>query len=181
MEDWDYVGTIIGVVGLEGSLLLDPQSGLSLVASPPFSVKVGYNLNHSQPRTLLTWMPGNSTVRITIDGVITPEQAANYVDQAVFWDAAQLENNEGKYKVGDLLNCEVYDEGHSYVGFLSDVWIMPANDVWVVQTDEGQSIPFPVIDGVILHVDIGLKRVTVSIPDGLMDIAFTASNPERPR
>jgi ribosomal 30S subunit maturation factor RimM len=46
---------------------------------------------------------------------------------------------------------------------------MPANDVWVMKTEQGE-IPLPVIDDVIISTDISKKTITVYMMDGLLDL-----------
>jgi ribosomal 30S subunit maturation factor RimM len=46
---------------------------------------------------------------------------------------------------------------------------MPANDVWVLSTPEGD-IPLPVIDEVILSTEIQKKQVVIRLIDGLRDL-----------
>ena len=47
---------------------------------------------------------------------------------------------------------------------------MPANDVWVVKTAQGD-VPLPVIDDVIKKVDIAKKQIEVFLIEGLMELA----------
>jgi 16S rRNA processing protein RimM len=53
---------------------------------------------------------------------------------------------------------------------------MPANDVWVVTAPDGSTIPLPVIDDVIKHVDIAQRRVTIDLLPGLRDITRTTAD-----
>jgi len=61
------------------------------------------------------------------------------------------------------------------LGTITDVWIMPANDVWVLSMPEGD-IPLPVIDDVILSVDIPKKQIIIRLIDGLRDLLPKSSD-----
>jgi 16S rRNA processing protein RimM len=47
---------------------------------------------------------------------------------------------------------------------------MPANDVWVVTTPSGKTIPLPVIDSVIVSVNLEQRVIVVRLLDGLETI-----------
>jgi len=94
---------------------------------------------------------------------------------------------EGKYLDADLIGCLVDDEKGVELGKITAVIHTGANDIWevtpaVVPTDdtenttEGTDAPkrveevlIPVLDHVVLSVDIDNERITVTLPEGLLD------------
>jgi hypothetical protein len=52
---------------------------------------------------------------------------------------------------------------------ISDVSILPGNDVWFVSTESGE-MPVPVINDVIKKVEISEKCVYIKLLDGLIDL-----------
>ena len=85
------------------------------------------------------------------------------------FDEKELLRDNENYYISDLLECMVIDEQGTILGRISDVWIMPANDVWVLTTKDGD-IPLPVIDDVILSTDIEKKQIVIRLIDGLTDL-----------
>ena len=70
----------------------------------------------------------------------------------------------------DLIGLHVItDEGKSF-GTLKDVLQTGANDVYVIEGEDGKEYLFPAIKQCILKVDIEKQEITVHIMDGLLDL-----------
>ncbi|MCK5329207.1 MAG: 16S rRNA processing protein RimM, partial [Candidatus Latescibacteria bacterium] len=76
---------------------------------------------------------------------------------------------EGTYYTFELIGLEVVTEEGERLGRLSDVWSMPAQDVYVVDR-EGKEILVPALRSIIRDVDLPRQRMTVNLPDGLLEI-----------
>lgn len=83
-------------------------------------------------------------------------------DQAVL-----LKENENF--ITDLIDLEVYTDADRRLGILTDVLKTGANDVYVVETEEGKEILLPAIPSCILSVDPEGGRMTVHILEGLLE------------
>ena len=80
--------------------------------------------------------------------------------------AVPLAENENF--IVDLIDMDVYDEEEKRLGTLTDVLQTGANDVYVVETEEGKEILLPAIPSCILTVDVENARMVVRIPEGLL-------------
>ena len=80
--------------------------------------------------------------------------------------AVPLAENENF--IVDLIDMDVYDEEERRLGTLTDVLQTGANDVYVVETDEGKEILLPAIPSCILDVDVEAAKMIVRIPEGLL-------------
>ena len=80
--------------------------------------------------------------------------------------AVPLAENENF--IGDLIDMDVYDKEEKRLGTLTDVLQTGANDVYVVETDEGKEILLPAIPSCILDVDVEAAKMIVRIPEGLL-------------
>ena len=80
--------------------------------------------------------------------------------------AVPLEENENF--ITDLIDLEVFDDTEQRLGILTDVLQTGANDVYVVETDEGKEILLPAIPSCILEVDLENERMLVHVPEGLL-------------
>ncbi|MNN52517.1 Ribosome maturation factor RimM [compost metagenome] len=54
------------------------------------------------------------------------------------------------------------------LGTIKEILQPGANDVWVVKPAKGQDILIPVINDVVLDVDIQAKKITVHLMEGLL-------------
>ena len=82
-------------------------------------------------------------------------------------DAVALEENE-KY-VADLIDLKVVTDDGIVLGYLTEVMETGANDVYVVETEDGQELLLPAIRDCILDVDLDEEVMTVHILPGLFD------------
>ena len=81
--------------------------------------------------------------------------------------AVPLEENENF--ITDLIDMEVYTDEGGRLGTLTDVLRTGANDVYVVETEEGKEVLLPAIGSCILDVDVEKGRMTVHILEGLLE------------
>lgn len=81
--------------------------------------------------------------------------------------AVKLEKDE--YFIADMIGCSVEDEDGKILGELKDVMRTGANDVYVVENEEGKELLFPAIKECVLNVDIEQAKITVHIMPGLLD------------
>jgi 16S rRNA processing protein RimM len=73
---------------------------------------------------------------------------------------------DDRWFVQDILGIEVRTEEGECLGTLDDVLHMPANDVYVVRGDGGE-ILLPVIDDVVLAVDVEAGTMVVRLMEGM--------------
>ncbi len=82
-------------------------------------------------------------------------------------NAVPLEENE--FFITDLVGCQVITDEEKELGCLSDVMITGANDVFVVETKDGEEILLPYIEDCIKSIDIENKTIIAHILPGLLD------------
>lgn len=82
-------------------------------------------------------------------------------------DAVPLEENENY--VADLIGLTVVTEDGVTLGELTEVMETGANDVYVIETEDGRELLIPAIRDCILDVDLEEEVMTVHILPGLFD------------
>lgn len=78
------------------------------------------------------------------------------------------ELDEDEYYIGDLIGMEVVLEDGSRFGEMKDVMETGANDVYVVETADGQEVLLPAIRECILDVDVENNTMTIHLMKGLI-------------
>lgn len=78
------------------------------------------------------------------------------------------ELDEDEYYYHEIIGCKVVTDEGEELGIIDEILSPGANDVWVVKPAKGKSILIPVIDDVVLTVDVQEKIVTVHIMEGLI-------------
>ena len=82
--------------------------------------------------------------------------------------AVKLAPNENF--IVDLIGLKVVTEDGDTFGVMTDVLQTGANDVYVVELNNGKELLLPAIKDCILQVDIEGGKMTVHVLDGLMDL-----------
>lgn len=81
--------------------------------------------------------------------------------------AVKLRKDE--YFIADLIGLKVVTDEEKQLGILKDVLQTGANDVYIVETEEGKEVLLPAIKECVLNVDIEAGMVLVHIMEGLLD------------
>ncbi len=82
-------------------------------------------------------------------------------------DAVRLERDE--YYVADLIGLKVRNEDGQEIGVLRDVMKTGANDVYVIDLEDGRELLLPAIRQCVLEVDVETGFIRIHILDGLLD------------
>ena len=82
-------------------------------------------------------------------------------------NAVKLQKDE--YFIADLIGLKVVNEDGSFTGVLKDVMETGANDVYIVESQDGKEVLIPAIKDCILQVDFEKEQVLVHLLDGLVD------------
>ncbi len=83
-------------------------------------------------------------------------------------DAPQLE--KGRYYIADMIGCAVVDDKTGDIGRISEILQTGANDVIVVKRPDKQDLLIPFLRDVVTDVDVFAQKVTVRLPDGLLEV-----------
>lgn len=81
--------------------------------------------------------------------------------------AIPLEADE--YYITDLIGLDIYLENGERFGVLKDVMETGANDVYIVETEEGKEVLIPAIHECVLDIDVEENRMEIHLMDGLLD------------
>lgn len=82
-------------------------------------------------------------------------------------NAVKLQKDE--YFIADLIGLKVVNEDGSFTGILKDVMETGANDVYIVESQDGKEVMIPAIKDCILQVDFEKEQILVHLLDGLLD------------
>jgi 16S rRNA processing protein RimM len=104
---------------------------------------------------------------LALDGVDNLESAEVFKGQYVFVPRDQLpEIESGSFYAGDLEGLTVEDGSGRVLGVLEEIFDNGAHDIYVVR-DKAREILLPVVDGVVVEVDLDAGRMVVEPPEGL--------------
>jgi len=164
----EYIGVLGRVHGLDGTFVLSDAVPLPQGIVPGTSIAIGFSRDFTKPYCVESFFQNEHRTLLKVREVTTAEAATQLLDNAVFASSDAIgAPSHDRFRIGDIEGSSVIDESGNHIGTITEVWILPANDVWVVTTPTNNTIPLPVIDEVILNVDVETKRITARLLDGL--------------
>ncbi len=174
-----YIGTIVKSRSFKGEMFVNDVPRDVRKLAPGCTLLVGFSEQFSKRYTLSRWKKANDGALLLLREIDNDESALSLREQGIYIDEADIrKSNSGIRMTSDIIGCKVSDfETGAPIGEVIDVWHMPANDVWVVDTPQGQ-LPVPVVDEFIKFVDIGSKIIKIFLMPGLMDLTDTSGSEE---
>lgn len=116
------------------------------------------------------------TSLITLDGVESEQQARPFVNQPFYLlpedveDAGELDPDADGFYASDFIGFTVSDSALGDLGEITDVDDQTDNVLFVVRTPGGKEILIPVADEFIDSIDVADRHITITLPDGIVDL-----------
>ena len=107
---------------------------------------------------------------LLFENINSPEQASRLTNRFLAIPKNMvMELPEGSNYIYDLIGCQVIDEktGEA-IGQITDVELFPANDVYMIETNDGRMKSLPVIERYVKKVDADAKKVFID-PSGMIE------------
>lgn len=160
------IGKIVNTHGLRGEVKIVPWTD-----APEVFEDISYAYIRGEKKEIKSVKYQKNNIIVKFSGIDDINEAEKLKNQVITTDREELgELPEGVFYITDLLGCEVVLEDGEKVGILSDVLPTGSNDVYVVKRDGKKDLLLPVIEQVVLDVNIEEKKVTVNIMEGLEDL-----------
>lgn len=169
MEDFLQIGVISSTHGIKGEVKVFPttddvnrfkklkevylDTGKEKLTLHPESVKFFKQF------VILKFKEFNN-----INDVEPFRQKSLWVDRQ---NAVKLRKDE--YFIADLIGLKVITDEDKTLGVLKDVLQTGANDVYIVETEDGKEVLLPAIKECVLKVDVEAGEVLVHVMPGLLD------------
>jgi 16S rRNA processing protein RimM len=158
------VGVVTGVHGLRGDVSVQNRSdnpdrwqpGGTVLLEDGRALTVEVSRRHGR-RFLVKFaeiVDRNGAESVRGATLVVPESWLPTLDAGEWW-SFQLEG------------CEVETESGRSLGALTEVIANPANDIWVAVDPEGAETLVPVLDDLLVNVDVEAKRIVVRDVPGL--------------
>jgi 16S rRNA processing protein RimM len=160
------VGKLHRPHGIHGEIIME------ILTDFPERLKTGITLyvgKEHQPLRLRSRRWHNQNLLVTFEGYSDPETVSILVNQLVQVRAADSPPlPEGEYYHHQLLGLQVVDENGIQLGRLKQILETGANDVYIVQTEQGKEILLPAIDSVLRAIDLAQGQIVVHLLPGLL-------------
>lgn len=160
------IGKIVSAVGIRGEVKIDNWSESSIFFEPGKEIYIGSNLLpvRVEKFSLRKGMPV-----VKFSEVKDRTEAEKLRGKVCFADETDFEPlPEGSYYVKDLVGCRIVDlKTGDDIGELVDVLTGGSQDLYKITGDFGESL-IPAVDAFIKKVDIGEKKIYVTLIEGLL-------------
>lgn len=160
------VGKLHRAHGVHGEIIME------VLTDFPERLETGITLfigKEHQPVRLKSRRWHNQNLLVSFDGYSNPEAVSVLVNQLVQVPAADRPPlPEGEYYHHQLLGLQVVDENGNLLGRLKQILETGANDVYIVQPEQGREILLPAIDSVLQSIDLAQGRITIHLLPGLL-------------
>ena len=167
------IGIIVNTKGFKGEMkIINTPKNLFLPLN--FPVFIGYSESLTEEYFLAEdffGQIGSST--LFLKGIETKESAILLKEKGIFADKKEiLKHNDNYIFNNEIIDCSVFDiDKNVIIGNIIDVLELPANNVWIVRTSDGD-IPLPVIDDVIKECDFTNNIIKIKMLDGLEELTI---------
>ena len=109
-------------------------------------------------------------VFIRLAGIDSIDQAEQLRGKYMYIPKDDLENlSDSEYYIHDLIGLRVYDQKNILLGEITDVELLPANDVYTIKLLDGSLHAIPDINNVVKLVDVEQNKMIIQVLDGLFD------------
>ncbi len=164
------VGKIVNTHGLRGEVKVVPWTDYPEVFEDIETVYIKRKTEYEKLDIAgLKYQKNNLIVRFSQLKDIN--EAEKYKNQVLYAERDALgELPEGVYYIADLIGLEVVKEDGEKVGIINDVFNTGSNDIYDVKREGKKNMLIPVIDDVVIDIDIEGGKVTVRMMEGLEDL-----------
>lgn len=165
--DYLYLGTIVGLKGLDGTLKVN--SGDSLYINPGAKVKIGYSLKFSQEFTVAEYKETLSKYNyLKLLEANNIEKAKKLIEKGIFARECDVLQDSPEDKFESTINYKVVDiYTGKVIGKAIDIIPNPGNNLLVIASKNGEFF-IPFVDVFIKEIEHSSKTIYIEQIDGLI-------------
>jgi 16S rRNA processing protein RimM len=161
---------VVREIKFDGVILSDiPEDMVELKI--PCDIRIGYSESTAKTFGITEYEILKNRLKITALDNMKSFDSAFKIEMGVWIDEASLifEQSDGFF-ISDLIGCVVFSyDDKSRLGELTQVLKLPANDVWIIDIDQGE-LPVPAVDEFVKLVDLKSRRIEIKMMEGLIDL-----------
>lgn len=163
-------GKIVNTHGLRGEVKVLPWTDYPEVFE---DIEYVYVKKHGEPERLdiqgIKYQKGNIIVKFS--QIHDINEAESYKNKVLLVERNMLGPlPDGVHYIADLIGLDVITDTGDRIGVIADVINTGSNDIYEVRRDGQKNLLLPVIDDVVLSIDIENNTVTVHMMEGLEDL-----------
>lgn len=167
MEDLLKVGVITTTHGVRGEVKVFPTTDAERFMELEYVILD--TVREKRELTIQNVKFFKNLVILKFEGIDNINDIEKYKGKELWVPREEAQElDEDEYYIGDLIGMDVLLEDGTRFGSLKDVMETGANDVYVVETEEGKEVLLPAIHDCIMDVDIEKNAMTIHLMKGLL-------------
>ena len=167
MEDLLKVGVITTTHGVRGEVKIFPTTDAERFMELEYVILD--TVREKRELTIQNVKFFKNLVILKFEGIDNINDIEKYKGKELWVPREEAQElDEDEYYIGDLIGMDVLLEDGTRFGSLKDVMETGANDVYVVETEEGKEVLLPAIHDCIMDVDIEKNAMTIHLMKGLL-------------
>ncbi|WP_407405780.1 ribosome maturation factor RimM [Sodaliphilus sp.] len=112
---------------------------------------------------------------ITIDGITNEREATLLVNKDIYvrkdeYESISSDEDCDEMPIDYFIGFTLYSQEGARVGEIIDVDDATENVLFIVETPEGDEVDIPAADELVTDIDMDGESITMSLPEGLLDI-----------
>lgn len=168
-NDLINIGRIVGTFSYDGTVKVYPLTDFPERFKKMKQIRVEHNGKIEEFSVELA-RPHKEMYLLKLKGIDSMEKAEEYKHAAIVIDQEELMPlPEGEYYHFQLEGLQVIDQQRGTLGVLTEVLATGANDVYVVKSPRYGEVLIPVIQDVVLGVDLEAGEMKVRLLPGLVE------------
>ncbi|WP_219836638.1 ribosome maturation factor RimM [Paenibacillus sp. R14(2021)] len=170
-KQWLSVGKVVNTHGIRGEVKVVSQTDFPEERFAPNSVLTLFDADNKNQLEveIQSAREHKGMFILKLKGFENINEVEKYKGWALKVSKEDLVDlDEGEYYHHQIIGCSVVTDEGAELGVITEILVPGANDVWVVQPPKGKQVLIPVIDEVVLDVNITSKIVKVHLMEGLI-------------
>ena len=160
------VGKIVNTHGLRGEVKV-----VSWTDTPDVFEDLDYVYCNGEKLNIENIKYQKNNLIVRFKEITSIDDAEKYKNKILTAERDMLgELPEGVHYIADLIGLTVVEDNGNVLGTLTDVFNTGSNDIYEVKREGKKPMLLPVIDEVVLNIDLDNKTVTVHVMEGLEDL-----------
>jgi 16S rRNA processing protein RimM len=169
-DDLLLVGVIARPHGIRGSVIVNPETDFADERFRPGEVLLVGPAERAEPKTIVEVRFHQRRPIVSFEGVDTVDEAELLAGLELRMPVAALAPlPEQTYYRHDLVGCEVRDTRDAVVGQVTAVEGTLERS-YLVMPRPGGEVMIPMVEGILVSVDIAERRIVVNPPEGLLEV-----------
>ena len=161
------IAKITTTSGLQGEVRLKPFSRYSIDYLMNKNLQIGKFEENLSDLKLENTVGNGKKMRFKFKGIDSSEEADSIIGKVIYINS---DKDDDINLVGsNIIGFQIVTESGRKAGILKDIMWLPANDVYIVLNGDKESL-IPVIDEIIIRLDLESKKIIIADIDGLLDI-----------